>query len=75
MNHTHYALINGDNDVVAVIKRDNLETGLKLAIRDEEGSAVASYDTIETDFCNYLVTAFLNDGTTFKATLRPTWEY
>lgn len=75
MNHTHYALINGDNDVVAVIKKDNLETGLKLAIRDEQSSAVSNLDVTETDYCNYSVVASLNDGTLYKATLRPTWEY
>jgi hypothetical protein len=75
MNHTHYALINEDNDVVAVIRRPYLDEYLSDAIAEETGERVVNYELQETDFFNYKVTADLESGFRYTATLRPTWEY
>jgi hypothetical protein len=86
MTHTHYALINEDNDVVAVIKRANINDKLQAAkindkvqeaIEDETGDRVLKYELIETDYCNYQARFILEGDVNVKHTytLRPTWEY
>ena len=75
MNHTHYALINEDNDVVAVIRRPYLDDYLSDAIAEETGERVVNYELEETDFFNYKVFADLESGLEYTAFLRPTWEY
>lgn len=75
MNHTHYALVNEDNDVVAVIRRPYLDEYLPIAILDETDERVTNYELEETDFFNYKVTADLESGFKYTAILRPTWEY
>lgn len=75
MNHTHYALINDDKDVVATIRRSALDDKLVDAIQDETGESVIRYELTETDYFNYKVQAKLESGFKYTATLRPTWEY
>lgn len=74
MNHTHYALINEDNDIVAVVRKDNFSERVLVALRDEYDSAVDDIRLDESDYYNYSVTANV-DGHLFKGFLRPTWEY
>lgn len=77
MNHTHYALINEDNDVVAVIRRSNLDDKLQIAIEEETGDKVLMYELSETDYQNYKAIVILESDVNVKYTyiLRPTWEY
>lgn len=75
MNHTHYALINEDNDVVAVLVRDNFKGRAIKAIEDETDNEVQSIEIDETDYFNFKVKAKLNDDFEYVAILRPTWEY
>lgn len=76
MNNTHYALINEDRDIVAVLKKENFQDRLTQAIEDETGDSVLRIDVEETDYNNYKVHAKLSaDGFKYTATLRPTWEY
>jgi glucosamine 6-phosphate synthetase-like amidotransferase/phosphosugar isomerase protein len=77
MNHTHYALINEDNDVVAVIRRSNLDDKLQVAIEEETGDKVLMYELSETDYHNYKAIVILESDIHYKYTyiLRPTWEY
>lgn len=76
MNNTHYALID-ENNVIAVIKKDNFQERILIALRDEFDSAVTdvTIEDIHPDsFRNYSVTAII-DGYSFKGYLRPVWEY
>jgi len=75
MNNTHYALINEDNDVVAVIKNKLFKYRLIEAIQDETDNEILSIHVEEIDYNNYKVNAELKDGFKYVATLRPTWEY
>ncbi len=77
MNHTHYALINEDNDVVAVIRRSSLDDKLQVAIEEETGDKVLMYELSETDYQNYKAIVILESDVNVKYTytLRPTWEY
>lgn len=75
MNHTHYALINEDNDVVAVIRRPYLDEYLPIAIAAETDEKVINYTLEEIDYFNYKVFADLESGVEYTAFLRPTWEY
>ena len=75
MNNTHYALINEDNNVVAVIKKDNLQSRVISAINDETGSEVESILIKEDKDGLLKVKATLNDQFDYTALLKPTWEY
>lgn len=75
MNHTHYALLNEDNDVVAVVVRENFKARVVKAIEDETGSLIENLDLQEADYMNYKVKADLEDGFKYEGILRPTWEY
>lgn len=75
MNNTHYALINEDNNVVAVIKKDNLQSRVISAINDETGLEVESILIKEDKDGLLKVKATLNDQFDYTALLKPTWEY
>jgi hypothetical protein len=77
MNNTHYALINEDNNVVAVIRANSeYKDRLKLAIEDETGDEVSRLYVEETETNNFKVHAkMVGDGLKYSATLLPTWEY
>jgi ABC-type Zn uptake system ZnuABC Zn-binding protein ZnuA len=76
MNHTHYALVNEDNEVVAVILRNGFKERVIKAIEDETGSEVYRVEFEESDYNNYKVTAKTSqEGESYSAWLRPTWEY
>ena len=75
---THYAVIDHNNDVVAVIRSKPIKEFKCKAIRvieDETGSQLVEIKFDETDMHNYKVTAKMKDGITYVAELRPTWEY
>ena len=75
---THYAVIDHNNDVVAVIKsKPSKEFKGKAieVIEDETGSQVVEIRFDEVDMHNYKATAKLKDDNTYVAMLRPTWEY
>ena len=74
MNHTHYSLINEDNDVVAVIRKEDFKGRLIRAIEDETGEEVSHIDIEQIEYNSYKVTAVVYE-TSYTATLRPTWEY
>ena len=74
MNHTHYALINAEGDIVAVLLRDGWESRFWRAVEEETGDKVVQFAVQETDYCNYEVTATTSMGE-YKAIIRPTWEY
>jgi hypothetical protein len=76
MNNTHYALLNEDNYVVAVVIKDNFEPRVIKAIEDETGDQVLSIKFDEVDHENYNVIAnMFGGGIKYVATLVPTWEY
>ncbi len=76
MNNTHYALINEDNEVVAVIKSENFKGRVIKAIEDETGDEVLQIDFDQIEYNSYKVQAKMsNDGLKYTAILRQTWEY
>ena len=75
MNNTHYAVINEENDVVAVVKKENLQPRVISAIEDETGSGVESLLIMEDKDGLLKVKATLNDQFDYTALLKPTWEY
>ena len=66
--------MNEDNELIAVLKKDNFSERLLVAIRDEYDSGVDDIRLEESDYCNYSVTASVGQYL-FKGFLRPTWEY
>jgi len=80
MNHTHYAVINEDRDVIAVIKilattkEPNLDA-LTQAIQDDLDAEILRIDIEESDYMNFKVQVKLEDGLKETFHLRPTWEY
>jgi hypothetical protein len=76
MNNTHYALINEDNDVVAVIRKEDFKGRVIKAIEDETGDELLRIDIRQIDYNTYKVQDKMsNDGLKYTATLIPTWEY
>lgn len=73
MNNTHYALINEDNDVVAVIRKGDFRGRVIKAIEDETGDELLRIDIRQIDYNTYKVQAKMsNDGLKYTATLIPT---
>ena len=76
MNNTHYALINGDNDVVAVIKKYGFKGRVIPAIEDETGAEVESVTIDQIEYNSFKVTAkLIGHEVVYESVLRPTWEY
>jgi hypothetical protein len=76
MENTHYALINEDKDVVAVIIKEDFKGRVIKAIEDEIGDTVKTITFEQTDYETYAVRViFLDADTKYAATLIATWEY
>jgi hypothetical protein len=76
MNNTHYALINEDKDVVAVIRKEDFKGRIIKAIEDETGDSVTRVTFEQIDYNTYSIKASMLDiDTEFIATLVATWEY
>jgi hypothetical protein len=76
MNNTHYALINEDKDVVAVIRKEDFKGRVIKAIEDETGDSVTRVTFEQTDYNRYSIKASMLDiDTEYIATLVATWEY
>jgi hypothetical protein len=76
MNNTHYALINEDKDVVAVIRKEDFKGRVIKAIEDETGDSVTRVTFEQTDYNRYSIKASMMDiDTEYIATLVATWEY
>jgi hypothetical protein len=76
MNNTHYALINEDKDVVAVIRKEDFKGRIIKAIEDETGDSVTRVTFEQTDYNRYSIKASMMDiDTEYIATLVATWEY
>jgi hypothetical protein len=76
MNNTHYALINEDKDVVAVIRKEDFKGRIIKAIEDETGDSVTRVTFEQTDYNRYSIKASMLDiDTEYIATLVATWEY
>lgn len=74
MNNTHYVLIDKENEVIAVLLKDNFKGRAIKAIEDETGDEIKDISFEQIEHNSYKVTAFLNDSE-YNAILRPTWEY
>jgi hypothetical protein len=81
MNNTHYLLFNEDNNVVAVIRKENWDDRIIRAIEDETGAEVTSIsfsgigDNIR-EVNSIKAMANLNDSEgEYEYILRPAWEY
>ena len=76
MSNTHYALINEDKDVVAVIRNEDFKGRVIKAIEDETGDLVKVVSFEQTDYNTYSIKASMMDvDTEYIATLVATWEY
>jgi hypothetical protein len=76
MNNTHYALINEDGQVVAVVKTEDFKGRVIKAVEDETGDEVLRIEIKEVEHKNYRVEVELvSEGLKYTAFLRPTWEY
>jgi hypothetical protein len=75
MSNTHYVLINDDNEVVAVIKKQNFKGRLVTAIEDETEQDVLGLQLDQIEYNSYMIKARISGGQTYTATLRQTWEY
>lgn len=84
MNHTHYALFNEDNVLVAIFKRptsglveETLVDQVTTAIEDEYGQEALRLTISpvrENEEYNVDV-KFADDGYKERLMLKPTWEY
>jgi hypothetical protein len=75
MNNTHYALINEDGQVVAVVKTEDFKGRVIKAVEDETGDEVLRIEIKQVEHNNYRVEVELVSEGKYTAFLRPTWEY
>jgi len=75
MNNTHYALINEDGQVVAVVKTEDFKGRVIKAVEDETGDEVLRIEIKQFEHNNYRVEVELVSEGKYTAFLRPTWEY
>lgn len=75
MNHTHYTIIDEDNDVIAVIKAEDFKGRLIKALEDETGSVLMSLTFEEIGYYNFKVSASFSDEINVQVEIRPTFEY
>lgn len=76
MNNTHYVLINEDNEVVAVVKKENYKGRLIKAIEDETGGEVEIVTIEQIEYNSFKVSSkLLGYENEYVTILRPTWEY
>jgi Mg2+/Co2+ transporter CorC len=75
MNNTHYALINENGQVVAVVKTEDFKGRVIKAVEDETGDEVLRIEIKQFEHNNYRVEVELVSEGKYTAFLRPTWEY
>lgn len=76
MNHTHYAIIDEDKEVIAVIKAEDFKGRIIKALEDETGSFLTSIQFTEDGYHSFTVNAeFAYDEITKIVQVLPTYEY
>ena len=76
MNHTHYAIIDEDKEVIAVIKAEDFKGRIIKALEDETGSFLTGIHFTEEGYHSFTIRAeFTYDEIIKIVQVLPTYEY